>query len=108
MTGPQRAILLVEDDQRLAQMLRDRLTHQGYVVWAATSAAEAEAVVQSVTPDLILIDLMLPDQGGLVLCAKLREKLTAPIIICSGTQRKDDAVLAFKLGATDFMRKRPF
>jgi DNA-binding response OmpR family regulator len=100
-------ILLVEDDHILALMLRDRLTAQGYCVWHAQSGAEAELLVGEVLPDLIIIDLMLPDTHGLVLCAKLSERQDAPIIICSGTRRKDDAVLGLKLGAVDFIAK-PF
>jgi DNA-binding response OmpR family regulator len=105
MTGTQRAILLVEEDAALAQKLRQRLTDRGYIVSLAASAAEAEARVDTVTPDLVVIDLTLPDQHGLVLCANLSERLRVPIIICISTQRKDDAVLAFRLGAADVVAK---
>src|SRR5688500_338005 len=97
MTRPQdaeRTILVVEDDEALAELLRDRLADRGYVVWLAATAAQAETLAESVSPDLILVDLMLPDQHGLILCAKLRKRFATPIIVCSGTQRKDDAVLA--------------
>ena len=104
---PRESILLVEDDVSLASMLRDRLTGSGYTVWHAQNAAEAEMTVREVEPDLIMLDLMLPDANGLVLCANLRETQTAPIIICSASDRKDDAVLSLKLGAVDFVHK-PF
>ena len=100
-------ILLVEDDQSLALMLRDRLTTRGYCVWHAASAAEAEVMALELSPDLMILDLMLPDMHGLVLCAHLSEQTAVPIIICSGTKRKDDAALALKLGAVDFVAK-PF
>jgi DNA-binding response OmpR family regulator len=100
-------ILLVEDDVVLAAMLGDALGSRRYCVWHAGSAAEAEALLERVEPDLILIDLMLPDKNGLVMCADLRARLGAPIIICSATRRKDDPVLGFKLGADDFVGK-PF
>jgi DNA-binding response OmpR family regulator len=100
-------ILLVDDDPGLTAMLRDRLEARGYEVWRAETAAEAEALADELRPDLFILDLMLPDMHGLVLCANLREKSLAPIIICSGTKRKDDLQLGFKLGAIDFIAK-PF
>jgi two-component system, OmpR family, response regulator VicR len=98
-------ILLVEDDQALADVLRDGLTADGYLVCLAPTGAAAETIVDSVKPDVILIDLMLPDEHGLLLCANLKERFSAPIIIYSGTRRREDSALAFKLGAADFVRK---
>src|SRR4051812_25774409 len=89
-------ILLIEDDVALAEMLRDRLSAQGYEVWRAESGGEAEIVAREVSPDLIIIDLMLPDTNGLVLCANFRERFTAPIIICTASTRPEDPVLGFK------------
>jgi DNA-binding response OmpR family regulator len=103
----QAVILLVEDDPILAQMLRERLGSRGCSVWHAASGAEAEAIGGEIRPDLVIVDLALPDVNGLVLCATLRERWTVPIIICTASQRPEDAVLGFKLGADDFVRK-PF
>jgi DNA-binding response OmpR family regulator len=88
-------------------MLRDRLTTGGYSVWRAASGAEAEAIGDEVEPDLVIVDLMLPDTSGLVLCADFRERWQVPIIICTASKRPEDVVLGFKLGADDFVRK-PF
>jgi DNA-binding response OmpR family regulator len=104
---PRRTILLVGDDPAVAMMLRDRLEPSGYSVWSVESATEGEAMADEVDPDLIIVDLMLPDTHGLVLCANLREKLSTPIIICSATTRKEDAILGLRLGADDFVAK-PF
>jgi DNA-binding response OmpR family regulator len=105
--SPRATIVLVEDDPTVASMLRDRFGAKGYCVWHAVTAAEAEGILDEVKPDLVIVDLMLPDAHGLVLCADLRERSAAPIIICSGTKRKDDQILGFKLGADDFVGK-PF
>jgi DNA-binding response OmpR family regulator len=86
-------------------MLRDALTAQGYLVCLVPTGAAAEALVDSVKPDLIVIDLMLPDEHGLLLCANLKPRTSAPIIVYSGTRRREDAALAFKLGAADFVHK---
>jgi DNA-binding response OmpR family regulator len=100
-------ILLIEDDAMLAEMLRDRLTSRGHTVWHAANGAEADAIGDEIQPDLVIVDLGLPDVSGLVLCANLRERWPVPIIICTASQRPEDAVLGFKLGADDFVRK-PF
>jgi DNA-binding response OmpR family regulator len=100
-------LLLVEDDPMLAEMLRDRLTSRGHTVWHAASGAEAEAIGEQIEPNLVIIDIALPDTNGLVLCANLRERWQVPIIVCTASERPEDALLAFKLGADDFVRK-PF
>jgi DNA-binding response OmpR family regulator len=100
-------ILLVEDDSAVADMLVDRLGSKGYRVWRAESAAEAKAALEKAAPDLVILDLTLPDTSGLVFCADLQARPDIPIIICSGTPRKEDAVLGLKLGADDFVAK-PF
>ena len=100
-------ILLIDDDHMVAGMLRDRLGARGYTVWHAATGAEAEAIGDEIVPDLVIVDLVLPDANGLVLCSDLRQRWTAPIIICTASRRPEDAVLGFKLGADDFVRK-PF
>jgi two-component system alkaline phosphatase synthesis response regulator PhoP len=101
------AILLVEDDAAIAHMLTDVLESTGYQVREAPTGAAARALVEQVRPDLIILDLVLPDEDGLVLCSVLKNMANAPILICSGTQRRRDAFLSLKLGADDFIAK-PF
>jgi DNA-binding response OmpR family regulator len=100
-------VLLIEDDAELAAMLSDTLGARGYRVWHATTAADAELVLDRARPDVIIVDLMLPDRSGLVLSADLKVRLGVPLIICSATKRKDDPVLGLKLGVDDFIAK-PF
>jgi two-component system response regulator MprA len=106
-TAPTATILVVEDDPALAQTLRDILEAEGYAVHHAAGGAGARAALEGAPPDLILLDLMLPDVDGLVLCADLKSRSGAPIIVCSATARKRDSVLSLKLGADDFVAK-PF
>jgi two-component system response regulator MtrA len=100
-------VLLVEDDPALAAMLSDALAARRYRVWHATDASEVEPLLDHCRPDLVIVDLMLPDRNGLILCSELKARTGVPVIICSATKRKDDAVLGFKLGADDFLAK-PF
>ena len=103
----QHTILLIEDDPGIATTLTDVLESENYRVVHAASGSAARASVDGTRPDLIILDIMLPDADGLVLCADLKTRVEAPIIICSATNRKRDAVLGFKLGADDFIAK-PF
>ena len=101
------SIVLVEDDAAIAYMLTDVLESTGYQVRQASTGAVARALVEQVRPDLIVLDLVLPDEDGLVLCSVLKNMASVPILICSGTQRRRDAFLSLKLGADDFIAK-PF
>src|SRR5256885_12279017 len=100
-------IMLVEDDTAVAQTLTDALESSGYRVWLAETGADAKTLLEQTRPDLVILDLMLPDVDGLVLCSGLKGIADVPIIICSATPQKRDAILGLKLGADDFVAK-PF
>jgi DNA-binding response OmpR family regulator len=105
---PARAsILVVEDDPAMAHSLIDVLELADYRVWHAVDGHDARGQLERARPDLILLDLMLPDVDGLVLCSLLKSSADVPIVICSASSRRSDPVLALKLGADDFVRK-PF
>jgi DNA-binding response OmpR family regulator len=99
--------MLVEDDAPIAQTLTDALESTGYRVWHVENGADAKALLEQRRPDLIILDLMLPDVDGLVLCSGLKSIADVPIVICSATPQKRDAILGLKLGADDFVAK-PF
>src|SRR5215218_3664560 len=88
-------VLLIEDDFAIISMLTDALMARGYDVRSAASAAEAEHMIDDLKPAVILLDLMLPDMNGLLLCANLRAKTQAPIIVCSASTQLDDRLLGF-------------
>jgi two-component system response regulator MtrA len=99
--------MLVEDDPAVAQTLTDALEAGGYRIWLAETGADAKTLLEQSRPDLVILDLMLPDIDGLVLCSGLKSIADIPIIICSATPQKRDAILGLKLGADDFIPK-PF
>jgi two-component system response regulator MtrA len=105
--GVRATILVVEDDPAMAQTLIEALEMADYRVWHAVNGADARSKADLARPDLILLDLILPDVDGLVLCYTLKAQSNVPIVICSGTNRRRDPILALKLGADDFIRK-PF
>jgi DNA-binding response OmpR family regulator len=100
-------ILLVEDDAATARVLSRALTRSGYLMRSVETGSDAKAAVEQARPDLILLDLMLPDTDGLLLTTALKARCNAPVIICSGRQQQVDRVLGLKLGADDFVGK-PF
>jgi DNA-binding response OmpR family regulator len=101
------SILVVEDDPGVARALVDALEMADYRVWHALDGHDAQGQLARAQPNLVLLDLMLPDIDGLVLCSRLKSLAEVPIIICSGSARRSDPVLALKLGADDFIKK-PF
>src|SRR6266542_5915961 len=100
-------VLIVEDNPATARALTELLEGNGYQVSTAEDGSTAKALLDEIHPDLVILDLMLPDVDGLVLCADLKARMDVPIIVCSGTNRKRDGTLALRLGADDFVAK-PF
>jgi len=100
-------ILLVEDEPQLRRYLRVTLVPHGYRLLEAVNAKEGELMAASHHPDLILMDLGLPDQDGLVLTRKLREWCSTPIIVVSARGLEKDKIQALDEGADDYLTK-PF
>ncbi|MDQ6673047.1 MAG: response regulator [Chloroflexota bacterium] len=99
------SILLVDADVCAAACLQEPLDRSGYVVRLAASAACALAILEAATADLILLNLLLPDTDGLILCRNLRARTDAPIIVLSARPRAVDRLLAVELGARDLVAK---
>jgi len=100
-------VLLVEDELPVAEVVSELLESEGYRVTHAPNATRAEELLDELRPDLVILDIMLPDTDGLVLCTELRARWPAPIVLLSGTQRKSDPIIGLRLGADDFIAK-PF
>lgn len=101
------SILLVDDDPAIASLVSEILEEEGYSVTSVSTGAEAESGVEQIKPDLVILDIMLPDADGLMLCARLLARWPAPIIMLSGSVRESDRILSLRLGADDFISK-PF
>jgi two-component system phosphate regulon response regulator PhoB len=103
-------ILVVEDEADLRDLLAYNLGREGFKVSATASGAEALRLAREQDPDLLLLDLMLPDLDGLEICRRLRrDPLTAaiPIIVLTAKAEESDKVLGLGLGADDYVTK-PF
>jgi two-component system KDP operon response regulator KdpE len=100
-------ILLVEDDAETRHQVASLLERHGYRVAEADDAASALGQFASALPDLILLDLGLPDRDGLVVVERVRAAGTTPILVLSARDREVDKVLALEAGADDYLAK-PF
>jgi two-component system KDP operon response regulator KdpE len=104
-TGP--LVFVVEDEPQMRKFIRASLTSNGYRVLEAAECEEAARLISSHNPELILLDLGLPDGDGLDLTRRLREWTRTPIIVISARGREDDKVDALDAGADDYLTK-PF
>jgi two-component system KDP operon response regulator KdpE len=100
-------VLVVEDEPQMRRFLRVSLASAGYEVVESETGADGLAQAAARTPDIVLLDLGLPDQDGLNVTARLREWSKAPIIVISARGREQDKVAALDQGADDYLTK-PF
>jgi two-component system, OmpR family, response regulator RegX3 len=102
-----RTILLVEDEESITTPLAEALEREGFTAHVARTAAEALELGGRLRPDLVLLDLMLPDGSGFDVCRELRASSAVPIIIVSARGEEADRVVGLELGADDYVVK-PF
>ncbi len=100
-------ILIVEDDPQIRRFLRATLTAEGYLYHEALTAEEGVRQVKARRPDLILLDLGLPDHDGLDVIRDVRAEGQTPIVVLSARGQENDKIAALDLGADDYVAK-PF
>ena len=102
-----RRILVVDDEERMVRFIRLNLEHDGFQVSEAFNGKEAIQKIRDVTPDLILLDVMMPDLDGFEVLETIREVSTVPVIMLTAKGEEDDRVRGLELGADDYVTK-PF
>ena len=100
-------LLLVDDEATLREPLAEYLTGQGFDVREAESAAAARSLLGSETPDLVLLDIMMPGEDGLSLCRHLVEARKLPVILLTARGEAMDRIIGLEIGADDYVTK-PF
>lgn len=100
-------ILVVDDDTGVRDMLSEYLADHGFVVHAASSAADLRSAIERELPDVVLLDIRLPGEDGLSLARYLRERYDVGIIMVSGADATVDRVVGLEIGADDYVAK-PF
>jgi two-component system OmpR family response regulator len=105
--NPSAHVLLVEDDAEICRMLADVLKESGFAATAVASAVEMDATLRDESVDLVVLDIMLPGEGGLSICKRLRAASGIPIIMLTALKEDVDRIVGLEIGADDYMTK-PF
>ena len=100
-------LLIVDDDQRIRELLQKYLIRNGFLVSIAQDAAQAKRLLRGLSFDLIVLDIMMPDQDGLSLTRELRDSIDVPILLLTARSESDDRISGFEAGADDYLPK-PF
>lgn len=103
----QRRILIAEDNIEISDTMRNYLIRAGYTVYQAFDGGDALEQARKLSPDLILLDIMMPVADGYEVCESIRRDMNVPIIVVSAKVAEEDKVRLFELGADDYITK-PF
>ena len=99
--------LIIEDDPNIAELLRLYLGKDGFDVMICGDGGKAESVYDLFTPDVVLLDIMLPGKDGWQICRSIRKRSSVPIIMLTAKGETDDKVSGLEMGADDYVTK-PF
>src|SRR5918992_5317811 len=102
-----RTILMVEDERSITEPLAEALAREGFDTEVAATAARALELAERLEPDLVLLDVMLPDGSGYDVCRELRTGSRVPIIMLTARGEETDRIVGLELGADDYVVK-PF
>jgi two-component system KDP operon response regulator KdpE len=103
----QRTILVVDDDNGLRELIRINLEHEGYGVIQAINGVQCVQSVREQRPDMVILDVMMPEMDGVEACSKVREFSQVPILMLTAKVQSDDVITGLDRGADDYLLK-PF
>jgi two-component system KDP operon response regulator KdpE len=106
-TFDRRRILIVDDEERMVRFIRMNLEHDGFLVSEAFNGKQAISKLRDINPDLILLDVMMPDLNGFEVLETVREISNVPVIMLTAKGEEEDRVHGLELGADDYITK-PF
>src|SRR5512133_1385443 len=107
MTAQAQTVLVVEDESSIASFVALYLKNAGYSVCTVATGADALAQAEAERPDLIVLDLMLPDVDGIEVCRRLRKDSDVPILMLTARDEDVDKIIGLEVGADDYLTK-PF
>jgi DNA-binding response OmpR family regulator len=102
-----RTILVVDDDQGLRELIRINLEHEGYSVVQAGNGIQCVSTVRERRPDMVILDVMMPEMDGLEACRQVREFSQLPILMLTARTQSEDVITGLDRGADDYLLK-PF
>lgn len=100
-----RKILIIEDEELIREELKTLLSNKGYIVYCVVSFDETINCIKSASPDLILLDINLPEKDGYSLCSEIRSFSTTPILFITGRNTAMDELQALTIGGDDYIAK---
>jgi DNA-binding response OmpR family regulator len=100
-------ILVVDDEKNILELVKLYLTREGYQVETVSRGAEAWPKMAQFSPDLVILDLMLPDMDGFEVCRQIRQKSSVPILMLTARKEDVDKIVGLEMGADDYLTK-PF
>lgn len=98
-------VLLAEDDERLADLVKDFLQASGFTVVVESRGLNVPRQVYNLQPDLVILDLMLPGKDGISICKEIRPQYDGPVLMLTARDTDADQVLGFEVGADDYVIK---
>ncbi len=102
-----RTILVVDDDEGLRELIRINLEHEGYNVLQAGNGVQCLVAVREHRPDLVILDVMMPEMDGLEACSRVREFSQVPVLMLTAKVQSEDVITGLDKGADDYLMK-PF
>lgn len=105
MSSSCETVLLVEDDKNILRTNRRILEREGFQVLCAGTAAQARELLQDHTPDVLVLDIMLPDGSGLELCESIRPFISAPVLFLTALDEKSEIIQGLLAGGNDYITK---
>ncbi len=100
-------ILVIDDDEKLNSLLKDYLSKYGFSVSSRTTPSEGLKAIKQLKPDLIILDVMLPEADGFETCRNIRKEYTTPVIMLTARGDVTDRIVGLEIGADDYLPK-PF
>lgn len=107
ITAPAKTILIVDDEQLMRRIVSDYLKARGYRLLEAQDGVEALRIFEQERPDLVLLDVMMPQMDGLTVCKTIRKTDNTPIILLTAKDSEEDELKGFDVGADEYIAK-PF
>ncbi len=108
MSAPKKTVLLIEDEPQIVMGLRDALEFEGFHVLSSGKGREGVALARAESPDLVILDIMLPDVSGYTVCEELRRwSSVVPLIMLTARSQETDKIRGLDVGADDYVTK-PF
>jgi len=101
------SILIVDDEEKILEVIESLFLRAGYNVFKALNGKDAQSIFEKENIDLVILDLMLPDISGIEICQEIRKKSRLPIIMLTAKAEEEDVIKGFNIGADDYLVK-PF